>query len=549
MHTRTTWLYALSLLLPTLLVAGILLRLLTHERERLVYAGSLAANEQARGVANQMIVTLEGVKADVMRRLMALPPDNLKTSLSVWERGDPLIRNAFIVSTTRGVLLPDETVGVTSEEREFLKRFESLFAGQTAWQVASVIEATPASSSSRQRSLMIQNVFQQSRSRQVSPPPAELETGWLPWFAGRNLYLLAWCRRPDGLRYGVELEMNSLLSGLITAFPERMPSGQTLVLLDGQNTVIHSVGTRELDPTASRLAGIPLAPTLPHWQIVVAGTGNTRYGRGLLLFLAAILCGLLVLSILGGGWLLLRETNRSLNDARTKTSFVANVSHELKTPLTTIRMYAELLSEGRARDELKRAHYLDVIVLESQRLTRLINNVLDFSRLEQGRKTYRRENLNLAEEARRIVNAQTERLQAAGLTVELNGLDAPCPALTDRDAFEQALLNILDNAAKYAAEGKRLVVQAAGDARQATIHVCDWGPGIPANHRDRLFQQFYRVDDTLTAHQPGCGLGLSISRRLLRDQGGDLRYEPTLDGGTCFVLALPRTTEALHEST
>jgi signal transduction histidine kinase len=314
---------------------------------------------------------------------------------------------------------------------------------------------------------------------------------------------------------------------------------------------MHGVGARELDPAAARMAGIPLAPALPHWQIVIAGSGHAA-GRGLLFLFAAILCGILVLTILGGGWLLLRESNRSATEARTKTSFVANVSHELKTPLTTIRMYAELLSDGRARDESKRARYLDVIVQESQRLTRLINNVLDFSRMEQGRKTYRPESLDLAEETRRILEAQAERLQAAGLSVECQGFDAPCPAYADRDAFEQALLNVLDNAAKYGASGKRLVVQVdGGDPRLSTVRVCDWGPGIPAAHRSRLFQQFHRVDDTLTARQPGCGLGLSISRRLLRDQGGDLCYAPDPDpanGGACFVLSLPRPLENAHES-
>ncbi len=257
----------------------------------------------------------------------------------------------------------------------------------------------------------------------------------------------------------------------------------------------------------------------------------------------AILCCILLLAILGGGWLLLRDAHRSAIDARTRTTFVANVSHELKTPLTTIRMYAEILNEGRTKDESRRAHYLDVIVQESQRLTRLINNVLDFSRLEQGRKTYRPEDLDLATETRRIVEAQNSRLQAVGLAVELEGADTPCPAHADRDAFEQALLNVLDNAAKYAVSGKRVLVHVASANGAAQVRVCDRGPGVPAAHRSRLFQQFHRADDSLTTRQPGCGLGLSISRRLLRDQGGDLRYETAENGGACFVLTLPTESE------
>jgi signal transduction histidine kinase len=363
--------------------------------------------------------------------------------------------------------------------------------------------------------------------------------GWIPWFEGRNLHLLAWTQRANGLRYGVEVEMNSLLARLITAFPEHVPAGQTLALLDGQGAVMHGVGATEYRPSLPCLSAVSLAPALPHWQLVAAGAGAAGNTRGLVFMLSAILCGILLLAILGGGWLLLREAHRSAIEARTRTTFVANVSHELKTPLTTIRMYAELLSEGRARDESRRAHYLEVIVQESQRLTRLINNVLDFSRLEQGRKTYRPEDLDLAAETRRIAEAQRSRLLAAGLAVEIEGADTPCPAHADRDAFEQALLNVLDNAAKYAVSGKRLLIHVSCADNRSQVRVCDWGAGVPAAHRSRLFQQFHRADDSLTARQPGCGLGLSISRRLLRDQDGDLCYETAESGGACFVLTLP----------
>jgi signal transduction histidine kinase len=550
MHTRTTWLYALSLLLPTLLVAGVLLRLLAHERERLVHAGALAAGEQARGVAGQIVVAVEGFKAGVERQLAALPAEDLPAALKAWARRDPLVRSVFIIHDTRGVLLPDQSAGLTGEEQAFLQRFGPLINGQSSWQVSAAADTQPTqtASSSGQRLLMVQNLFALTQNQKSAPAVAETQTTWLPWFAGRNLHLLASIRRTDGLRYGVEIEMTSLLAAMITAFPERMPAGQSLALLDGQGAIMHNAGAIEFTPGLPRLATVELAPNLPHWQIAVAGTPAADTGRALLFTLAAILVGILILAILGGGGLLWHEARRSAADARTKTTFVANVSHELKTPLTTIRMYAELLSEGRARDETRRAHYLDVIVQESQRLTRLINNVLDFSRLEQGRKTYRPERLDLADEVRRIAEAHSERLLAAGLAVDISNANTPCPALADRDAFEQALLNVLDNATKYAAEGRRLAIQIGCEDGQAVVRVCDWGRGVPASHRSRLFQQFHRVDNTLTARQPGCGLGLSISRRLLRDQGGDLRYETAPEGGACFVLSLPRATEDAHES-
>ncbi|MEI8243955.1 MAG: HAMP domain-containing sensor histidine kinase, partial [bacterium] len=533
----TTILFVLLLLVPTLIVGLLLGRLLSHERARLARAGALAAEEQTRAVANQIQVALDGFQAGIMQQLAALPAASLAAQLPAWEKRDPLIQNAFILSADNRVLLPDAATGLTGEERAFLLRYEPLFSGRTPWTTP-----TPdsAASSLATRPLISQNL-KSSRQywRLTDHETKSTRQGWISWFEGRGLHLLAWAQQPDGVRYGVEIEMSGLLARMITAFPKQMPAGQTLALLDGQGVVMHGVGALEYQPSLPRLATVSLAPALPHWQLAAAGTGAAGSARGLMFLLSAILCVILLLAILGGGWLLLRDAHRSAIDARTRTTFVANVSHELKTPLTTIRMYAELLSEGRARDESRRAHYLEVIVQESQRLTRLINNVLDFSRLEQGRKTYRPEALDLAAETHRIVEAQLGRLQAAGLAVELAGADTPCPAHADRDAVEQALLNLLDNAAKYGVSGKRLLVRVATADGAAQVHVCDWGPGVPAAHRSRLFQQFHRADDSLTTRQPGCGLGLSISRRLLRDQGGELRYETAEGGGACFVMTVP----------
>jgi signal transduction histidine kinase len=540
MPSRLTWLYALLVLLPTLLVAGVLLRLLTHERERLARAGVQAAEEQTRAVAEQIGAAMQGFEDDLLRRLAGLPATNLAAALKEWESRDPLVRRAFVVSDTRGVLLPDPRGAQSSEDADFLHRFAPLFSGEISW-------SPTASAETLQRPLLTQNLrvqaAQQAADAQAAPAAAPRIApdgpgqGCLPWFAGRDLHLLAWVRRP-GLRYGVEVEMAALLARIVPSFPAAMPAGRALALLDGHGRVAHAVGDLEIGPAARPVAAAPLAPALPHWQ--VAAYGGTGAGRAFLFRAGAALTALLVLVLLGGGWFLWRDARRSQVEARTRTSFVANVSHELKTPLTSIRMYAELLGEERVRDEARRRHYLDVIVRESQRLTRLVNNVLDFSRLDRGRKTYRPEKLDLAAEARRIVDTQRDRLAEAGLAVELDApADVPCTARADRDAFEQALLNLLDNAVKYAAGGKRLAVAVTRAAGRPAVRVTDFGPGVPAGQRRRLFAAFHRADDALTARQPGCGLGLHLSRRLLRDQGGDLLYDPAPEGGARFTIVLP----------
>lgn len=249
--------------------------------------------------------------------------------------------------------------------------------------------------------------------------------------------------------------------------------------------------------------------------------------------LLGVLVAIFVLIPISGGALLYRQSQRDARDARRKTTFVANVSHELKTPLTTIRMYAEMLEEGRVRDETKRSAYLSTIVRESQRLARLVNNVLDFGRMEQGRKKYAPQDFDAAETASNLLHEQRPRLDQAGMDLDVD-LKAPCPIRMDRDAFEQALLNLIDNAIKYAAAGAHLSVSLSG----GVLRVRDRGPGIPASLRRKVFEQFFRADDSLTAGQPGSGLGLTIARRLMRDQGGDVVLEPT-DRGCCFAIRLP----------
>ena len=374
------------------------------------------------------------------------------------------------------------------------------------------------------------------------PAPATSEPQWLAWFWQNHLHLLGWVEdQATGMRYGLEVETMALLSSLLGTFPTAASGSAVYALIGGQGEVLHQVGSGEIGDHTPHLALIPVGQALPHWQVGVyypGGLPGRQDSRGFLL-VAKLLIGVFVAAIVFGGSLLLWQAHRNLLEARQKTSFVSNVSHELKTPLTTIRMYAELLGEGRIRDVQKKRKYLDVIVAESQRLTRLVNNVLDFSRLEQGKKTYSLERLDLVTELRHVLATQAVRLQEAGLRLEDHLPAVPVMAHTDRDAVEQAVLNLVDNAIKYAADGGEVTVEVDDGPSAAYIRVMDRGPGVPASHRERIFEQFHRVDQSLTARQPGSGLGLSIARRLLRDVGGELTYTARDGGGACFEITLP----------
>jgi len=332
--------------------------------------------------------------------------------------------------------------------------------------------------------------------------------------------------------------MMALLSRLIGNLPSQLSPGESFALLDGNGRIFHQVGSFEVGPDSRPLAAVPVA-SLPHWQVAIYS--DPQHGssqRGILLF-GSLLIGTFSLAILLGGSLLLWQAWRNQRDARQKTSFVSNVSHELKTPLTTIRMYAEMLGEGTIRDPQKQWSYLQTIIKESQRLTRLVNNVLDFSRLEQGKRRYRQESVDLKELLLAILDQQQPRLTDAQLELELVITEQPIQLVSDPDALEQIVLNLLDNAIKYASDGQRLSLRLTSEPKEIRLQLRDFGPGIPAAHRQRIFDKFHRIDSSLTAKQQGSGLGLSIARQLAEGLGGELRYLPSKAAGSCFELSLP----------
>jgi len=260
---------------------------------------------------------------------------------------------------------------------------------------------------------------------------------------------------------------------------------------------------------------------------------------------------LLIASLFAGGFLFARDAARERRDALQKTTFVSNVSHELKTPLTNVRLYAELLADGHAKTPETQQQYLGIIVTESERLTRLINNVLDFGRLEQQRRSFHIETVEMATWLQATVQSLRGITDDAEMTVTVS-----CPpdlhVRVDRDALSQVFLNVIDNACKYAKAGKIIDIRAfscsgaavlrqalhSNAATQAVIEISDRGPGIDADHAQRIFQRFYRVDDSTTASVGGCGLGLSIAKQLMQGMGGDICWKPREGGGSSFVLTL-----------
>ena len=285
-----------------------------------------------------------------------------------------------------------------------------------------------------------------------------------------------------------------------------------------------------------------IGEALPHWEVAVYLLDPARAGRSASVFklTLGLLVALLVLAIAVGSWLIVADLHRQLRLARQKTDFVGNVSHELKTPLTSIRMFTEMLAEDRVQDDAKRRHFLGIITAETARLTRLINNVLDFARLERGEKKYHFAPFDLAALVQETVESFRPHLATHGFTLRIQVPSAPLTFEGDRDAIAQVLVNLLSNAEKYSGDHREIEVALESKADAIEVRVFDRGLGVPSGCEEKIFDQFYRAHDSLGSGIQGSGLGLTLARQIARSHGGEVIYQAREGGGSCFALRLPR---------
>jgi signal transduction histidine kinase len=237
----------------------------------------------------------------------------------------------------------------------------------------------------------------------------------------------------------------------------------------------------------------------------------------------------------------LRTANERLQELdRMKDEFVSHVSHELRTPLTSIRSFSEILQDHPQLDLATRSKYLSIIVREAERLTRLINQVLDLSKIEAGRAEWKMGAVSPREAIQHAVASTSGLFADKGATLEVDLPDEVPPVLADRDRLVQVAINLLSNAAKFCADtGGRVTIALRALPGEVRVHVSDNGPGIARKDHDLIFEKFRQVGDTLTAKPRGTGLGLAISREIIQHFGGRLWVESEPGKGATFSFALP----------
>ena len=284
-----------------------------------------------------------------------------------------------------------------------------------------------------------------------------------------------------------------------------------------------------------------IGEALPHWEAALYLQNpeqvreSARALRRTLSFLIAAALG----AIACGGWLVVADARRQLARAQQKTDFVSNVSHELKTPLTSIRMFAELMQNGRGDTAAKHPQYLRIIMVEAERLTRLINNVLDFAGLERKQKRFEKKPLDLRAVIARTWEGHALHLHESGFTTRWEAAPPPYPVVGDEDALAQILVNLLSNAEKYAGEKKEVELHTYLDGPHVCVSVLDRGCGVHNGEERKIFEAFYRAHDSLSSGIQGSGLGLTLAQRLAHEHGGEITFQPRAGGGSNFTLRVP----------
>jgi signal transduction histidine kinase len=383
---------------------------------------------------------------------------------------------------------------------------------------------------------------------EFSQPLNEADTGWFVWYWDRGLNLIYWNRRPSGQIVGAALDRSRWMADLIGQLPDSSArqssrgAGQTeprICLVNAASDPVYQWG-RVADDATEAVCEIALAAPLSSWRLqclIVPGLspGNasgTAYGLAGGVVAVGVAVGLLA-------FVLIRDFTRDMREAGRQVSFVNQVSHELKTPLTNICLYAELLDkdmESFPEEDVEQPRKrLNVILAEGQRLSRLIGNVLTFARQERRSLQPRYSPCVPDEVIQQVLKHFYPALAALNVRIDMQ-LNAAGIQRLDTDFVEQILGNLISNVEKYAAESELLIVRSRIEGHVLIIDIIDDGPGISASNRNRVFEPFVRLSEDVSS-AAGTGIGLSISRELARLHGGEVQLLDSVSG--ChFVVTL-----------
>jgi signal transduction histidine kinase len=475
--------------------------------------------------------TIEALKSKYEQRLNnALILSSYETDqIRQFVRKDRLIEQMFILNPQNEIIHPKKNYLLTNQETDFLNRTAILWS-----------KSDP---------------FFRPKQEDLKNDPL---FGWHTWFWNQETRFIFWKKVAGGLIVGVEINPSVILADMIAILPDTPHKSKNInnkltginfetsepvfyefrvVIENVKGDSLYQWGNYTPDNNESYQASLPLSVPFNMWQLKYYTSENVfaQY-RNSSTFNLVIILSVLCLCLFGLGYYFYRENTRQLKVAGQKVTFVNQVSHELKTPLTNIRLYAELLENQSAKFSEKSRSYIGVVISESQRLSRLINNVLTFANPQKYQQKLRLLKLDPDEIIQNTINSFLPAFKSKSLEIifEKNGNSE---FNIDPDILEQIIGNLLSNIEKYASSGGKAVIKSEITADTFIITIADNGPGIPVSLQKKVFLPFYRISNLLSDGISGTGIGLTISRNLAQLHGGNLSIIPS-SHGVSFKLEL-----------
>ncbi|OGB23813.1 MAG: hypothetical protein A3I66_20680 [Burkholderiales bacterium RIFCSPLOWO2_02_FULL_57_36] len=468
----------------------------------------------------------------------ATQPATDTEGLRAYLRSSPQVRHALVIGADGKRVFPPMEEILPDSERQFVERTAAIWENPAILSHSSAVGALPAQPARKFSS--------------VSPDAEQNRYGWYAWHWNAQLHHIFWWRDSADRLIGMELLPVRMMADIVSLLPatgsdDDKAASASIRLINANGQIVYQWGRYQPDQNEQKLSMLPLSHPLGSWRLESYGPA---FKAGAAINWFGMVLGIFVIALASGGLAtyLYREHTREMRVAEQRVNFVNQVSHELKTPLTNIRMYAELLEDELADEDDKQRKYLSVITGESQRLSRLIGNVLRFASADKGRLALHLQPGRVDDVVVRCIEAFMPALKAKAIEVRLT-CNASARVLLDAEVLEQILNNLISNVEKYAASGAMMEVSSVQQGSITTITVRDFGPGIARREQDRIFQPFYRISSRLTDGVAGTGIGLGIARELVRLHGGDLTLEasenpvedPTKEGagrGACFKVSL-----------
>ncbi|WP_428033236.1 sensor histidine kinase [Amphritea sp.] len=576
MNRRTPLLLAVIIALPLLLLAWFGVRLQLDQQQVVAHQLSNLATGRLQSIDAQFQEHFFRLQQLFIRQAETLRQETAGQyrveAMRRFIQQSAAVKQLFVLSPSGERLFPPSDQPLNHQEQEFVALTRNLlrqperFTMPAVDPVGGISQEYTGGSNDKLKSARLNSsvakkiqyggdVAAQGLSESAGLNAPEPPHGWIAWYAEVGLQQIFWLQDSDGNTVGFALNSARLLSDLIDLLPSSTVAGvaadvsiapqmdSEIRLLNDRGEIAYSWGGGQVAESGQKpLQTVPLSHPLASWHLAyytselpVASTG----WLGLIVLLVLLAAGLSTLA-----YLLYREHNRELRLAEQRVNFVNQVSHELKTPLTNVRLYTEMLEQELPDDELVAQRYLGVITSEAGRLSRLIENVLSFSRSKREGVSVRYQQGVIDNCIGQVVELFTPVLSARALSIRFTA-EAKQLCYFDGEALEQILNNLLSNCEKYASEGRFVDISSWQEERsgclQSYIRVRDYGPGVPVDDADKVFEPFYRGSEKLTEGVSGTGIGLGLARDLARAHQGELRVEPrgsAETSGASFLLTL-----------